>query len=105
MKSRIMYIECKSEGLNGWGRIGRVTSSKTGKTLTYKGRSFQSLKGGYKANFFDVETREHYWITGPKKLGGDRLYGAPGVEIDEDVREEYWRTIRCDPKSVRRNTA
>lgn len=49
MKSRIMYIENKAEGLTGPARIGRVTFSKTGRTLYYKGRSFQSLKGeGFK---------------------------------------------------------
>lgn len=99
-----MYIECKSEGLNGWGRIGRVGFSKTGRTLFYQGKSFQSLKGGYKANFYDLETGEHYWISGPKKAGGDRLYGAPGVEIDEDVRQEYWSAIRGEPGKVSRST-
>jgi hypothetical protein len=44
MKSRIMYIEPKAGGLTGPGRIGRVTFSKTGATLYYRGRSFQSLK-------------------------------------------------------------
>lgn len=42
MKSRIMYIENKSDGLVGPARIGRVTFSKTGKTLHYQGRTFQS---------------------------------------------------------------
>jgi hypothetical protein len=45
MKSRIMYIEDKSGGLIGPARIGRVTFSKTGRTIYYRGRSFQSLKG------------------------------------------------------------
>lgn len=100
-----MYIENKSGGLNGRGRIGRVSFSKTGKTLYYGGRSFQSLKGGYKANYYDVETGDLYWISGPKKMGGDRLYGTPGVEIDEDVREEYWREIRKQPSRIRQATA
>ena len=100
-----MYIECKSEGLNGWGRIGRVGFSKTGRTLFYQGKSFQSLKGGYKANFYDLETGEHYWISGPKKAGGDRLYGAPGVAIDEDVRQEYWTSIRGEPSMKHRSTS
>jgi len=53
-----MYIESKAHGLTGSARIGRVTFSKTGKTLSYGGRSFQSLKGGYEANYFDVESGE-----------------------------------------------
>ncbi|UFS87997.1 hypothetical protein LPJ38_30885 [Bradyrhizobium daqingense] len=54
-----MYIEDKSSSLNGLARIGRVTFSKTGKSISYGGRTFQSLKGsGFKANYFDVETGE-----------------------------------------------
>jgi hypothetical protein len=94
---RIMYIEDKSNGLSGPGRIGRVTFSKTGKSVYYAGRTFQSLKGqGFKANYFDAETGEEFWISGCKKRGGDRLYGGV-IEIDEDVREEYWVSIRCMP--------
>ena len=102
MKSRIMYIESKAEGLTGPARIGRVTFSKRGSTLYYAGRAFQSLKGsGFKANYFDVESGEHYWISGPKKDGTDRLYGeAVPVEIDEDVREEYWRDVRGLPERL-----
>jgi len=67
MASRIMYIECKAEALNGPARIGRVTFSRTRATLYYKDKTFQSLKGrGSKANYFDVETNEPYWISGPR---------------------------------------
>jgi hypothetical protein len=99
MQSRIMYIEDKSGGLSGPARIGRVSFSKTGRTLYYRGRSFQSLKGyGFKANYHDVETGEHFWISGPRRDGGDRLYGERiAVDIDDDVREEYWTEIRGQP--------
>ena len=105
MRPRIMYIENKSGSLNGRGRIGRVTFSKTGKTIYYDGKTFQSLKGAYKANYFDVQTKERYWISGPKKNGEDRLYNTRGIDIDEDVREEYWRDIRRLPKRVKDKTA
>jgi hypothetical protein len=99
MKTRIMYIEDKSGGLTGPARIGRVSFSKTGRTIYYQGRSFQSLKGGgFKANYYEVETGDHYWISGPKRNGCDALYGgATPSEIDEDVRQEYWRDIRRLP--------
>ena len=45
MPPRIMYIEDKSHGISGPGRIGRVTFSKSGKSVYYAGRNFQSLKG------------------------------------------------------------
>ena len=100
MKTRIIYSENKSNGLTGPARIGRVTLSKTGKTLYYGGRTFQSLKGkGFKSNYFDVHSKEEYWISGPKRNGEDRLYGKPvPIEIDADVREEYWENIREQPE-------
>lgn len=99
MQSRIMYIEDKSGGLTGPARIGRVSFWKTGRTLYYGSRSFQSLKGaGFKANYYDIETGEEFWISGPRKDGRDRLYGEPvAVDIDDDVRVEYWTQIRRRP--------
>jgi hypothetical protein len=96
MKGRIMYIEFKGEGLTGPARIGRVSFSKSGATLYYRGKSFRSLKGdGFKANYYDVETGDHYWISGPRRDGQDALYATHVMpEIDEDVREEYLRDIR-----------
>lgn len=96
MKSRIMYIESKGGGLTGPARIGRVTFSRSGATLHYKGKAFRSLKGlGFKANYDDVETGEHYWISGPRRDGRDALYPTHvAPEIDEDVRDEYLRDIR-----------
>lgn len=90
-RSKIMYIEDKSDGLEGKARIGRVYLSKSGKTLYYRDMKFQSLKGsGFKANYFEVESGDHYWISGPRKDKNDRLYsGNSGVEIDSDVQGEY----------------
>ncbi len=104
---RIMYIECKAGGLTGVARIGRVTSSKTGRTLYYRGQAFQSLKGaGFKSNYYCVQTGEDYWISGPKRKGGDALYGgSTPIEVDDDVREEYWRDIRRRPERVRETAA
>ena len=96
-RSRIMYIEDKSQGLNGKARIGRVSFSKSGRSIQYKGQAFQSLKGaGFKANYFDEKTGSEFWISGPRKDGKDRLYdqSTMPVEIDEDIAEEYWREIR-----------
>ena len=97
-RTRIMYIESKSDGIVGPARIGRVTFSKTGKSLYYMGREFHSLKGkGFKANYTDFATGERYWISGCRKDGRDSLYST-SVEIDDDVREEYWEKIRNRPE-------
>src|SRR6266536_485645 len=95
MPPRIMYIEDKSAGLSGPGRIGRVRFSQTGRSVYYGGRTFQRAGGsGFKSNYFEVESGAEFGIWGCKRRGGDRLYPGGIVEIDEDVREEYWVTIR-----------
>lgn len=101
-----MYIEDKSQGLEGEAVIGRVTFSKTGRSVHYKGRTFQSQNGrGFKSNYFDVETGAEFWISGCRKDGADRLYnGGPPVLIDEDVREEYWVDIRKLPGNKLKST-
>ena len=89
MKSRIMYIEYKGGGLTGDARIGRVTFSQTGKSLYYGGKTFARLnRCGFKSNYYDVETGEHYWISGPRRDGADRLYAGKGttVVVDESPR-------------------
>ena len=102
-----MYVECKAGRLTGTARIGRVTFSKSGRTLYYRGQTFQSLKGaGFKSNFYAVDTGDDYWISGPKRRGGDRMYGSVlPVAIDEDVRVEYWRDIRREPERIHDETA
>ena len=100
-----MYVENKSAGPPGrrgvWGpaRIGRVTFSKSGKSLYYNGKTLRSLGGrGYKANYYDVDTGDRYWISGPKKNGADGLYGPRPTPIDDDARVEYWTLIRRLPE-------
>ena len=97
MKTRLMYMELKTHpgGHDDMGpaRIGRVTLSKTGKSLHYDGKTFKRSKGPVGCgNYVDEETGDVYWISGPKKDGADRYYWGKSaqVEIDADVREEYW---------------
>ncbi len=93
-----MYIEEKAGVASLEANIGKVCFSKTGRTLKYDGKEFQSLKGsGYKANYYDVETGEHYWISRCRKDGNDGLYKTK-VYVDEDIREEYWTDIRKMPE-------
>jgi hypothetical protein len=94
MKSRIMYIELKS-GFNDDGPawIGRVTFSKTGRTIYYRGRKLRRKPdGGGAGNHYDEDTGEEFWLSGVKKNRTDRHWAGRGsVQIDDDVREEYKR--------------
>ena len=98
-----MYIERKGNEVSEPARIGRVTFSKSGKTLYYQGREFIGSTHALKANYFDCEAREYYWISGCKNRGGDRLYSGT-IEIDEDVRDEYWTKIRSLPNRKHQKT-
>jgi len=101
-----MFIERKAGRLTGDARIGRVTFSQTGRTIYYRGQSFQSKMGrGFKSNYFDIATLDDYWISGCKKNGRDRMsYDHAPVHIDLDVRDEYWTRIRGQPNAISRAT-
>jgi hypothetical protein len=91
-----MYVELKTGyNDNGPAWIGRVSFSKTGRTIYYRGRSLGRISGGgISANYRDVETGEQFWISGVKKNREDRHWaGAGPVEIDEDARAEYERLV------------
>ena len=94
-----MYVERKAGALTGEAWIGRAALSRTGRTIYFHGLHLQRLStGGYKANHYDIASGEEYWVSGPKRKGGDRLYGERvPVHVDEDVREEYWSDVRGQP--------
>ncbi|HBO43661.1 MAG TPA: 1-deoxy-D-xylulose-5-phosphate synthase [Planctomycetaceae bacterium] len=100
-QSRIIWIECKGDdGIVGPARIGRVTFSKSGKSLYYRGDRFVTLAGqGFKSNYMRVGTHEHYWISRCRKDGRDALYNTD-IVIDDEVQEEYWTEIRKKAENV-----
>jgi hypothetical protein len=99
-KTAIMYVEYKGDGLAGTATISRVTLSKTGRTVYYRGRTLQSLNGsGYKATHVDVKPPSAIGCRDPERTVSNPLYPKV-VEIDENVREEYWTTIRALQESA-----
>jgi hypothetical protein len=78
----------------GWVEISRSTRS-----YVYRGKRYLKVRSGYKYNCVEEGSGDEYWISGPKKRGGDKLYGGE-FEIDDDVRVEYWTTIRNQPEFV-----
>ena len=41
------------------------------------------------ANFYDVETQEEYWLSGPHRDRADTRYSNVRRQIDDNVREAY----------------
>jgi hypothetical protein len=104
MKPQIKYVERKIDGLRGLGRIVRVSFSQKGKTIYCGERTLAPLHGhACKANYYDVRTLEEFWVSNPHRDGHDALLSAI-IEIDADVREEYWSVIRREPSQSQQAT-
>ena len=91
---RIMYVELKSDQSDrGPAWIGRVRTSKTGRTLHYRGRELQRQQG-IAGNYVDTKTGEEFWVSGVKEDGRDRHWAGGGpVAIDADVLDEYLNLV------------
>jgi len=95
----LRYIELKSGYAdNGPAWIGYATSSKTGRTLYFNGRSLLKLKGQRRGdsggNYVDVETGEAFWISGVKRNGQDRHRAGSGkVLVEAAALTEYLKTV------------
>ena len=92
MKSEIRYIELKTGYADdGPAWIASVRFSKSGNTIYFNNKAFQSQRGaGIQGNYYDVETGEEYWISGVKKDGSDRHWAGHGkVFIERDIVADY----------------
>lgn len=94
-KVELKYIELKS-GYNNDGPawIGYVTKSKSGQTLYFDNKAFQSQKGYQGAfnnsNYFEIISKDEYWISGIKKQGSNRRTGYSGKTfIEKRAVKEY----------------
>jgi hypothetical protein len=43
----------------------------------------------FDANFFDAETNEEYWLSGPHRDRQDTRFSNVRPHVDEDAREAY----------------
>lgn len=92
MKSTLKYIELKTGfSDNGPAWIGIPEYSKSGNTVYFNGKALKSQNGtGIEGNYYDLETRDEYWISGIKKNGADRHDAGGGkVMIDKNVVDLY----------------
>jgi hypothetical protein len=96
MRTEIKYLELKSGfSDNGPAWIGLVSFSKSGKTIYFDGKAFQSLNGmGIYANYFDLESGDEYWISGVKKDMSDRhKFGGGKIFVEKRILNDYLKII------------
>jgi hypothetical protein len=92
---RIMYVQLKT-GYNtdaGPAWITKLRFTRSWRTAYFRGRTLRRVTGTARANFdtnfYDIESKEEYWISGPKRDRTDGRYSRRQPEVDPDVRPEY----------------
>jgi len=77
--------------------ISRIRFSKTWQTAYWRGKTLRRWTGLVDANFFDAETHEEYWLSGPHRDRRDTRYSNVLPEVDDDIREDYERFLSGQP--------
>ncbi|MGO4360950.1 hypothetical protein [Terrabacter sp. RAF57] len=95
MPERIMYLQLKT-GHNtdrGPAWIARVRFTRTWRTAYVHGRTLHRVTGtagaNWDSNFYDVDTGEEFWMSGPKRDRTDGRYSSQQPLVDDDAREAY----------------
>ena len=95
LERRVMYVENKS---TGEARIRWVRFSRTGRSVYLtepdeEGERILHRERTVSGNFLESATKQEFWISAPKKRGGDAHPCDPPVKImvDLDAQEVYDR--------------
>ncbi|GAA5192772.1 hypothetical protein GCM10023322_53060 [Rugosimonospora acidiphila] len=88
---RVMFVQLKTgyDLDKGPAWISWVRFNRTWKTAHWHGKTLHRWTGMSDANFYDVQTHEEYWLSGPHRDRADTRYGNPRPEVDGDARDAY----------------
>lgn len=91
----LKYIELKTGYHdNGPAWIGRVKTSKSGRTLYFNGRALRKGVSGASGNYVDVTTHEIFWVSGVKRNARDRHWAGGGqVLVEAAALDEYLAVV------------
>ncbi|WP_344104519.1 hypothetical protein [Myceligenerans crystallogenes] len=104
MPRRLMFVQLKS----GYGTdrgpswICWVDFTRSWATARFHGRELRRWRV-VGANFYDAETGEEFWVSGPKQDRTDTRYGPGAPEIDDDARDAYEKFLNGAPLPGRTN--
>ena len=90
----LMYIELKTGYADdGPAWIGYVKTSKSGKTIYFNDHAFQRWNSP-SGNYYDIESKEDYWISGVKKRESNRHWAGHGkIMVDRRAVQELLEII------------
>jgi hypothetical protein len=99
MPDRIMFIQLKSghDTDKGPAWISVVSFNRSWKTARWHGKTLHRDLGLFDANFYDIETNEEYWLSGPRRDQRDTRYSSITPIVDGDAREAYSAFLDGDP--------
>ena len=90
MARRIMFVQQKS-GFNtdaGPCWIGWVDFNRSWKTARFQGRELRRFQGP-DANFYDVDTDDWFWLSGPKRDQTDARYKNTTPVVEDEAAAAY----------------
>ncbi|MEU8078299.1 hypothetical protein AB0B31_22960 [Catellatospora citrea] len=99
MAERVMFIQLKTGHNTDRGPcwISVVRFSKSWRTAHWHDKTLRRWPGLADANFYDVETFEEYWLSGPHRDRADTRYSNVRPTIDDDARDAYEAFLRGAP--------
>ncbi len=71
-----------------------VSFSKTWSTAHWHGHTLARSQRVISGNFYDVDSGEEYWLSGPKRDRTDTRYSNAQPTVDADVAEIYEAFLR-----------
>ena len=63
--------------------------NRTWKTAYWHGRTLARGKGMWDANFYDTDTHEEFWLSGPHRDRRDTRWSNIEPTVDDDVLDVY----------------
>lgn len=99
MPRRLMFLQLKTgyDTDRGPSWIAWVDFSKTWSTAYFHGRTLRRATGMCDANFYDVQTDEEFWVSGPKRDRTDTRYGPSNSEVEPAAVETYHAFLEGAP--------
>lgn len=90
MPDRLMYVQLKTgyDSDQGPAWIGWVRFNRSWKTATFHGRTLRRSQG-ISANFYDVDSDEEFWLSGPKRDRTDGRHSSRQPLVDDDALPAY----------------
>lgn len=76
--------------------ISNVRFSKTWQTAYRHDRTLARWQA-FDSNFYDIDTKEEFWLSGPKRDRTDARYSSSQPTVDEDARDAYEAFLRGAP--------